>query len=466
MTELESLKILVEKLTLKIEELEKENKELRAKLGMNSTNSSMPPSSDMFKKKDKKTKSLRQKSEKSSGGQTGHVGSTLRKIDSPHVVEDIPHTHCGHCNKNIKKVSTDAIKTRQVFDIPEIEILATEYRVHSKTCPHCNKKSQSKFPENVTHEAQYGKNIKSLITNLNVYQAIPYKRIKELLSQIFNVELSEGTIFNTLKKAYENLKPVEDLIKEKLRNADILHADETGTNVNGINNWIHSASNEEATVLYPHRSRGKKAILEADILPSFSGILVRDCWTPYDGFNHFESALCCAHLLRELNSIEENTEFLFPKKIKELLLKMKSLVESKEEIDPILENIYLLKFLSEVNDGFQEEKLKNKSLSSDLESKRKSKAYNLLRRLNRTEDVLRFFSERNADIFTNNLAERDIRNIKIKNKVSGLFRSKEGLDFHCRIRGYISTVMKNNLNVQESLKSIFSLEKIIVPITQ
>lgn len=464
MTELESLKIIVEKLTLRIEELEKENKELRARLGMNSTNSSMPPSSDMFKKKDKKTKSLRQKSDKSSGGQIGHAGNSLKKVESPDVVIDIPHTHCEHCNSDIKKTSIDAIKTRQVFDIPKIQILATEYRVHSKTCPHCNKKSKSQFPKNVTHETQYGENIKSLITNLNVYQALPYKRIKELLSQIFNVKLSEGTIFNTLKKAFKVLEPVEELIKEELRKTDILHADETGSNVNGVNQWIHSASNNKYTVLFPHRSRGKKAILEANVLPLFKGILVRDCWAAYNTFNHFQNALCCAHLLRELNSIEENSEFQFPKKIKELLLEMKSLVESGKEIDTELENLYYFRFLWAIESGFKEESIANPFNSVISENRRRSKAYNLLLRLNRIEDVLRFFTERNADIFTNNLAERDIRNIKIKNKVSGLFRSKKGIEFHCRIRAYISTVMKNNLNVHASLKSIFSLDETIVPI--
>lgn len=221
MTEIENLgKLLkealdeIKRLNTLVDELRKENAELKAKLGMNSTNSSLSPSSDKFTKKKDKTQSLRQKSDKPSGGQVGHRGSTLVKVDKPKFVIDIPNSTCAHCESSLENITSDEIKSRQVFDIPEIKINVTEYRIHSKTCPHCAKKSVSKFPENVTHQAQYGENIKAVITNLNVYQALPYKRIKELLSQIFNLNLSEGTINNTLKKAYKSLEEAERKIKE------------------------------------------------------------------------------------------------------------------------------------------------------------------------------------------------------------------------------------------------------------
>ncbi len=152
------------------------------------------------------------------------------------------------------------IFTRQVFDIPEIKINVTEYQAHLKTCPHCNKKSISEYPENVTNNARYGANIKGLILNLNVYHCLPYKRLTELLTDVFNLKISEGTIYNTLKTAHTKLEKVENFFKEQLAKSEVAHADETGTKVNGFRRWIHSFSNDKLTVLTSHKNRGKKAI--------------------------------------------------------------------------------------------------------------------------------------------------------------------------------------------------------------
>ena len=221
--EITELKFQLSKALARIEELEKENKKLKAenailkaKLGMNSSNSSFPPSSDKFGKKKDKNRSLRKKSNKASGGQIGHKGSTLEKVDNPDFVVELPNEICPHCAANLKICKIEEVKTRQVFDIPEIKINVTEYQAHLKICPHCNKKSISEFPENVTHNAQYGANIKGLILNLNVYHCLPYKRLTELLSDVFNLKISEGTIYNTLKTAHTKLEKVENFFKEQL----------------------------------------------------------------------------------------------------------------------------------------------------------------------------------------------------------------------------------------------------------
>lgn len=474
MTEIENLgKLLkealeeIKKLNALVDELRKENAELKSRLGMDSTNSSLSPSSDKFTKKKDKTKSLRQKSDKPSGGQIGHIGSTLEKVDKPDFVIDIPNSTCTHCESSLENVASDEVKARQVFDIPKIKINVTEYRVQSKTCPHCAKKTVSQFPQNVTHQAQYGENVKALITNLNVYQVLPYKRIKELLSQIFNLDLSEGTISNTLKKAYKSLELVEEKIKQAIIKSDVAHADETGTKMNGITMWAHSASTSKATHIHPHFNRGKKAILDAGILAHYGGILTRDCYYSYDTFNNFTSALCCAHFLRELNYIEESTTLKFPKIVKNILLEMKGMLESGKEISEELHDKYYLKYILIIEEALLEELLLNPFHLTQTDGagrKRRSKAYNLLKRLERHDDVLRFFLERNAELFTNNAAERDIRNFKVKNKISGCFRSEEGLKYYCRIRGYISTIMKNGMGIYDSLISIFSLEEIKLPV--
>lgn len=449
----------------RIEALEKENAELRARLAMNSSNSSLPPSSDRFIKKKDKNKSLRKKSTKSSGGQKGHKGFTLNKVDNPDYIVDLTLNTCPHCNTNLHDSEIDDIKTRQVFDIPEIKILVTEYRSQVKTCPHCKEKSMAQFPNNITSPTQYGTNIKALITNLNIYHALPYNKIQELLKDIFDLNLSQGTIANTLKKAFVSLEKVEEFFKSELRKAKIAHADETGTKVNGNTQWIHSFSNNKFTVLTSHKNRGKKAIEEAGILSHYKGILSHDCWYAYDCYTQVLHSLCWAHFLRELQGIEENTELKFPVKIRDFILELKAKIENGKEISKSEEFTICWKYISIIEEAKREER--NYYLTDVLDSKkRKSKAFNLLKRLSRYEDVLRFFLERNSSLFTNNAAEREIRNIKVKSKIQGAFRSELGSQIYCRIRGYISTMKKNRKNQYSALKSIFDLCEIMLPIVE
>lgn len=203
-----------------------------------------------------------------------------------------------------------------------------------------------------------------MITNLNIYHALPYNKIQELLKDIFNLNLSQGTIVNTLKKAYVSLEKVENFFKEEL----------------------------------------KKAIEEAGILPNFNGILSHDCWYAYDCYPQIAHSLCWAHFLRELQSIEENTNLEFPAKIREFILNLKEKVENKEELSSEEEINIWLKYMKLIEDGNQEERT---HYQTDIlePNKRKSKAFNLLKRLSRYEDVLRFFIERKISLFTNNTAE-------------------------------------------------------------
>lgn len=247
-----------------------------------------------------------------------------------------------------------------------------------------------------------------------------------------------------------------------MKKASILHADETGTKVNGKNYWIHSCSNEKYSVLTSHPNRGKKVIEEAGILPKFNGILSHDCWYAYDCYPQIVHSLCWAHFLRELQSIEENTNLEFPAKIREFILKLKEKVEKKEEFSSEEEINIWLKYMALIEDGKQEER---PYYQTDVlkPKKRKSKAFNLLKRLSRYEDVLRFFIERKISLFTNNAAEREVRNIKVKSKIQGTFRSELRSQIYCRIRGYISTMKKNEKNQCPVLKSIFDLYEIMFP---
>ena len=369
---------------------------LKARFGMNSSNSSFPPSSDKFDKKKDKNRSLRKKTSKASGRQINHKGSTLEKVNNPDFVVELPNEICPHCAVNLKDIKVEAGKTRQIFDIPEIKINVTEYQVYLKTYPHCNKKSISEFPENITHNAQYGANIKGLILNLNVYHCFSYKRLTELLIDVFNLKISEGTIYNTLKTAHTKLEKVENFFKEQ----------------------------------------------------------------------YVTHALCNAHLLRELNFLEENTELKFSTKVKDILITLKNMIDSGVEIDEKTELCFYLKYIFAVEQGYVEERIHYPFDNTQVGrgKKKRSKAFNLLKRLSRYEDVLTFFLERDLSLFTNNAAEREIRNVKIKSKVQGAFRSDLGSKIYCRVRGYIATLKKNGQNQYEALKSIFELCDIMLPV--
>jgi len=452
---IESLIVEINQLKLENKILREENKKLRAQLNMNSSNSSMPPSADGFKKK-LKNNSLRIKTNKNSGGQLNHKGHTLRKVEKPDFVVDLKEDICPHCHENIETVPSFDVKTRQVFDIPVPKVEVTEYRSYSKICPRCNKSHSSKFPNNVTQPTSYGVNLQTLVTYLNIQNHIPYNRIKEFMLDFYHQNISEGTICNILNKGSTNLKEAEKIIKSKIIKSPQLHVDETGFYVEDSRYWLFTHSTEKYTHYDFHKKRGKEAMDSIGILSDFQGVATHDCWKPYDKYDNCKHSLCNAHFLRELNGIKENTDFMFPDKIKSLLLEMKSYVDSTVFISSKLKSSLISRYKLELKNGLLEEK---ETAPIKVKGKRgrpkQSKAKNLLDRLSRYDEVLGFFINPEIIPFDNNLAERDIRMIKVKQKVSGRHRSEQGAKHFCRIRGYISTTRKNNLNIWDSLKSVF-----------
>lgn len=454
---IESLIIEVNNLKEENRLLNEENQKLKARLGLNSSNSSKPPSTDGFKKK-QKNKSLREKTDKTSGGQLNHKGHTLKKVDTPDFVIDIKEDSCPHCSGNLKGTSSFKERTRQIFDIPLTKIEVTEYRVHQKICPHCNKKSNPKFPDTVTQPVSYGENIQSFVTYLSVQNHIPYKRISLFVNDFFQCNMSEGTVFNILNRAYKSLEHSENIIKNKLIESPQLHADETGFYVEKFRQWMFSYSNKNYTYYNFHKKRGKEAMDFINLLPKFKGVLTHDCWKTYDQYDQCLHSLCNAHFLRELNGIQEETDFEFPTHIKKTLLEMKSLVDVGGFISEETKDSLISRYQSQIKNGFDEELKANPPVevkTGKRGRKKQSKSKNLLLRLNRISEVLGFFINPELIPFDNNLAERDIRMVKVKQKVSGLHRSIQGAKQFCRIRGYISTINKNGLNIWESIKSIF-----------
>lgn len=431
-----------------IKKLEAENYRLRSIINKNSQNSSKPPSTDGFKKPN--PKSLRTISGKSSGGQKDHIGKTLLQIDNPNEIVSHSASQCVDCCTSLETVEGEVVAARQVFEIPQPKMEVVEHRCLKKICPNCGTQNTASFPVGVEKPVQYGPRAKGLITYLQNYQVIPYERLTELLVDVFGIKISEGTIFNTTKTAYENLASFEEHTKQLLMQADTLHADETGIDVEKKLNWLHSLSTEKLTFHHIHEKRGREAMDAAGILPNFKGILVHDCWGPYFSYD-FSHALCNAHLLRELNAVIEDTEEAWAEDMRSFLRKVNKAVKSSENPQGLSD-----KEIVGLEKEYREIVVRGYIETGGQAPEKKTTSRNLWERfLLRQHQVLRFMHDPTVP-FDNNLAERDIRMVKVKQKVSGCFRSRAGANHYARIRAYISTAKKQGVNILEALQNAIS----------
>lgn len=450
----------------KIDKLSKENKDLNNRMKTlensskkNSKNSSKPPSSDEFKKK--KTKSLRKKSNKKPGGQKGHEGKTLNFSENPDEIKVHKVDNCFKCGASLIDIEKERYEIRQQLDILESKLNTIEHRAEIKTCPECGHKNKGQFPEGVDKTIQYGNKIKALTVYLSQYQLIPYERIKETIKDTYSHELSVGTLVNFNKKSYLRLESIEDNIKKELLKSEVVHFDETGLKVESNSYWMHVASNEEYTYYISHKKRGKEAIDAAGVLPEFKNVAVHDCWKSYDQYDQCSHAVCNAHILRELNAITELEEQKWAEPFKCLLLEIKEAVDSNYSNNIFhLEEELLRKYYDDydclIANGKAEDYQINHKVYAKRKNAKKSTSLNLLNRLTLKKDlVLGFMYDFNIP-FDNNQAERDVRMVKVKQKISGTFRSTDGADCFARIRGYISTVKKKGLGVLSCLETIFT----------
>jgi transposase len=445
------LKALVKSLLFEISFLKQENTELKKevknltnKLSLNSKNSSKPPSSDVFVKQ---TKTLRKKGTKKVGGQQGHSGTTLNMVEIPDFVEIHEVEKCIYCETNLLNSEVFDIEKRQVFDLPPMCLEVTEHQAELKICCTCGKLNKGKFPDSVLAPVQYGNRVKAFCLYFNNYQFIPYERVSETLENFLGVRVNESSIFSYNKELYDNLSITDMILKNSILSSEVLNLDETGFYVNTTRNWLHSYSTENLTYYSHHEKRGKIAMNEIGILPLFNGTGVHDFWKSYFNYD-FVHALCNAHHLRELNFVSESEKFDWSDKINDLLLQIKTTVDDAKflghhSLNIDILNQYSLNYQSILNDG-----LLNYP-KSDL--RKQSKGKNLLDRLiNNKDSVLAFMY--NFDIpFDNNQAERDIRMMKLKQKISGGFRTQTGADYFCRIRSFISTAKKHGENILQQI---------------
>ena len=417
------------------------------KLGLNSQNSSKPPSSDI-----NKPIKTRQPSTKKSGGQKGHKGHTLTQVEEPDTIKYLPVDKTQLPPGRYKDIG---VEKRQVVDI-DIRRVITEYQAQVLI----DEKGQryvAPFPSNVSKAIQYGQSLKAHVVYLSQCQLLPYQRIEDYFAEQLNIPISQGSIANFNQHAFEQLATYESIVQQKLIEAKRLHADETGMNINGKRQWLHCVSNDDWTYYTAHPKRGLDAMTEANVLPKFKGVLCHDHWKPYYRLTDCRHALCNAHHLRELTRAYEQDGQQWAGRMKALLkIINRTLHQTEGQLKQEEMQRYLRYYRRLLTQADKECPEPDKPEDGKKGRIKRSKARNLLNRLRDFEDdVLRFMFEENVP-FTNNLAERDIRMTKVHQKISGCFRSEEGANAFCRIRGYLSTCRKQGVSASEALTLLFN----------
>jgi transposase len=432
--------------------LRQENTDLRSRLNKNSNNSHKPPSSDGYSKKPALPKPVG----KALGGQSGHQGKTLEMVSNPDKVVEHYAQFCRSCQDIL--TSDNVIKLgskHQVFDLPEQKLWVTEHQLNISRC-RCGCQTKAVLPSNLAVcPVQYGSSIKSLSVYLNTEFKLPFNKINTLFSDLYGYQFNESTAWSANQLAFERLENIETQIKQRLLEANVLHADETGIRCAGSLHWLHVTSNPLYTYLFVHQKRGKIAIeSQESILPKFSNYLMHDCWASYWNLPQSKHLICNAHILRELQALIDKGK-QWAKLMQTFLLE---LYAKTKKVDKVLDIKFIPSIVSEFHQicqqGIQQEP---KPLKTHGKKGRvaKSKGLNLLERLKNNQDGILSFAFFQELPFTNNQAERDLRMVKTKIKVSTCFRTVVGAKHYARIQGFISTIRKQQMNPFQNLKLVF-----------
>lgn len=428
--------------------LRSENTLLKSQLGQNSSNSHKPPASDGLTKQ---PAIPRQKGGKT-GGQLGHDGQTLKL--SSQIDEILIHkpTTCQRCGSSLTHQEFTLCEKRQVFEIPKPQLIVTQHEQYRCQCA-CGCQNWGVFPSSVSAPVQYGSNARTFASLLNQQYLLPLNQVSSIFDDLYGQPINESTIISSNRQLYALLEQPEQVIKSALIESKVVHFDETGARTAGKLNWLHSASNQHYTYYFHHLKRGYPAMIDTpSVLPYFKGYAVHDCWASYFKFDESRHVLCNSHLFRELQANFERG-FEWAQSIKQLIFEL----YEKSKMNKNNEEYIICKEQYRKTKAIIKNQLKTieaQLIAINSKNQIEKKALALVKRMQKHLKSFLFFAKDPDLPFTNNLAERDIRMVKLKIKISGAFRTVEGIQIFARLRGFISTCKKQKINVFQSIRNI------------
>ena len=427
--------------------------ELERRLGLNSANSGKPPSGDGLGKPPR-TRSLREASGRKPGGQKGHPGQTLCRSETPNVTIHHFPAACDGRGAAPGKGTAMGFTARQVFDLPEPRpLLVTEHRAHRCRCDSCGTQTRAVFPAGVTSPVQYGERIAAFVLYLLHYRLLPERRLAALMGDLFGVGLAGATIARISRDAARRFRGFADTVRDRVAAAPVKHLDETGFRIGGKTQWLHVACTLFLTF---YRISAKRGSLPANVV----GIAVHDHWKPYYTLAGVTHALCNAHHPRELQALIDIEKEAWAVRMRCLLRRACHAANLARErgaaLNPRLVALFERRHDAILTEGFACHEAQPPLIPAAAQAGRRGRpprrtGHNLLSRLrDRKPDVLRFLTDPDVP-FTNNLAERDGRMMKLRQKISGGFRSVEGAEDFAVIRTLISTAKKQGWKLLTTL---------------
>jgi transposase len=438
--------------------LRSEVQALRARLGKDSHNSSKPPSSDGPGTPKRVPKSLRGVSGRRPGGQPGHPGASLTLVEQPDAVVVHRPAACAGCGHELASARVLRTERRQVIDLPVVRAQVVEHQAETRGCPGCGQATTAPFPAGVTAPIQYGPGVATLAVYLHQEQLLPVERTGRVLGEVFGCPISGGTLERMVARGADAVAGIVAAIKQAIIAAPLVHTDETGLSLNGKTAWLHVASTDQLTWYATHPKRGREALDALGVLPAVRGWVVHDGLWSYWHYAQCGHALCNAHHLRELTFVEEHLKQPWAGQLKTLLLEIKEAAgRARADGVPALpaaaQRAWSVRYAALVAEGLRLNP--PTSPAGKVGRPKRSPAGNLaLRLITHQEAVLAFMADLQVP-FDNNQAERDLRMMKLRAKISGCFRSSTAVDRFCQLRSYVSTLRKQGLPILASLADAF-----------